>query len=273
MRRFMPLPFFLLAAMVSAAPASAQRNDLTLANLPPSACTTLNPAFTTDDLSGVASPCAVAPGSLLIETLYYQNASRVGGTALAAYPLFRLRTGIVHRLEAVLDLPSQVAESGLGGAGLYPRTQLGYGLNYTAVANARLAAAFGAEVLPPSSRFTVNESQPRYVLDFTAGYHLLPRATLSGLATGSSSRQVGFNQVSPSATLRFAYDSSLATQFSTDLGTRVVTRHSVAQSFGDVAVNERLHKNTTFAVGLGTTFNPVSNAKAHYLASGLNFHF
>jgi hypothetical protein len=268
----MPLPVFLFAAALGVAPVAAQTPDLSLENLPPSACTTQNPAFTTDDLSGVASPCAVLPGSLLVETLYYQNASRVGGTALAAYPLFRLRTGIVHRLEAVVDLPSQVAESGLNGAGLYPRTQLGYGLNYTALANARLAAAFGAEVLPPSSRFAVNEAQPRYVLDFTVGYHLLPRATLSAIATGSSSRQVGFNQISPAAELRLAYDSSVATQFSTDLGTRVVTRHSVAQSYGDIAVNERLRKNTTFDLGLGTTFNPVSNAKAHYLASGLNFH-
>jgi hypothetical protein len=268
----MPLPVFLFALAVAGAPVSAQTPDFTLANPPPSACTTQNPAFTTDDLSGVASPCAVTPGSLLIETLYYQNASRIGGTALAAYPLFRLRTGIVRRLEAVVDLPSQVAESGLNGAGLYPRTQMGYGLNYTALTNARLAAAFGAEVLPPSSRFTVNQAQPRYVVDFTVGYHLLPRATLSAIATGSSSRQVGFNQVSPAAAVRMAYDSSVATQFSTDLGTRVVTRHSVAQSYGDVAVNERLRKNTTFTVGLGTTFNPVSNAKAHYLASGLNFH-
>jgi hypothetical protein len=256
----MPLPVFLFAVAIGTAPVSAQTPDFTLANPPSSACTTQNPAFTTDDLSGVASPCAVTPGSLLIETLYYQNASRVGGTALAAYPLFRLRTGIVHHLEVVVDLPSQVAESGLNGAGLYPRTQMGYGLNYTALTNARLAAAFGAEVLPPSSRFTVNEAQPRYVVDFAMGYHLLPHATLSAIATGSSSRQVGFNQVSPSAAVRMAYDSS------------VVTRHSVAQSYGDVAVNERLRKNTTFTIGLGTTFNPVSNAKAHYLASGLNLH-
>jgi hypothetical protein len=110
------------------------------------------------------------------------------------------------------------------------------------------------------------------VLDFTVGYHLLPRATLSAIATGSSSRQVGFNQISPAAAVRMAYDSSVATQFSTDIGTRIVTRHSVAQSYGDVAINERIRKNTTFDVGLGTTFNPVSNAKAHYLASGLNFH-
>ncbi len=267
----MPLPVFLFAAAIGAAPVSADTPDFAPAS-PPSACSTQNPAFTTDDLSGVASPCVVTPGSLLIETLYYQNASRIGGTALAAYPLFRLRSGIVRRVELVVDLPSQIAESGLNGAGLYPRTQMGYGLNYTAIANARLAAAFGAEVMPPSSRFTVNEAQPRYVIDFTVGYHLLPHATLSAIASGSSSRQVGFNQVFPAAAVRMAYDSSVATQFSTDVGARVVTRHSVAQAYGDIAVSERLRKNCTFAVGLGTTFNPVSNAKAHYLASGLNFH-
>jgi hypothetical protein len=272
MRRCISLRVFLFAAVFCTAPVNARATDFTVANSAAEACTSQNPAFTTDDLGGIASPCAVAPGSLLVETLYYQNASRVGGTALAAYPLFRLRTGIVRRLEAVVDLPSQVAESGLGGIGLYPKTHLGYGLNYTFVRGSRVAAALGAEALPPSSRFTVNQAQPKYVLDLTAGYQIFARATLSAMATGSSSRQVGFEQVSPAAALRMAYDSSAVTQISTDIGTRVVARRLVGQSYGDVSLNERLRKNVNFAVGVGTTFNPVSNAKAHYLASGFNFH-
>src|SRR5271170_4123757 len=98
MRRRMPLLIFLfvVAAAGFATPVGAQP-ALVDAAAAPSACTTQNPAFVIDDLSGVASPCATAPGTLLIEALYYQNASSVGGTALAAYPLLRLRTGIVNR--------------------------------------------------------------------------------------------------------------------------------------------------------------------------------
>jgi hypothetical protein len=236
------------------------------------ACNTQNPAFTTDDLSGIQAPCAAAPGTLLVEMLYFQNASRVGGTALAAYPLFRLRTGIVHRLDAVIDTPSQIAMSGLKGIGLYPTTQIGYGLNYTFVTDARLASAVGLELVPPGSRFNVSDSQPRYVIDMTAGFHLTRSMTVSAIATGTSSKNVGFERVNPAAALRVAYYSSARTQLSADLGTRILVRHGAAQNYGDVAVNERLRKNVTFSVGLGTTFNPVSDAKAHYLASGFNFH-
>ena len=145
-------------------------------------------------------------------------------------------------------------------------------MKYTFVYGSRVAAAVGAEALPPSSRFTVNQAQPKYVLDITAGYQLFARATLSAMATASSSRQVGLEQVSPAAALRMAYDSSTSTQISTDIGTRVIDRHLVPQSYGDVSLNERLRKNVNFAIGVGTTFNPVSNAKAHYLASGFNWH-
>ena len=68
--------------------------------------------------------------------------------------------------------------------------------------------------------------------------------------------------------MRLGYDLSPKTQFSCDFGGRIIQRHTVAQSYGDVAINQRLHKDVTIAVGLGTTFNSVSNAKAHYLASG-----
>jgi len=272
MRRLWTFPLVVCAAVAAAAWSCAPLPAVASADAPLNVCATQNPAFTTDDLSGIASPCAAAPGTVLVEALYFQNASRVGGTALAAYPLFRLRTGIAHRLEAVIDTPSQIAESGPHGIGLYPRTRLGYGLNYTFAADARFAAGIGVEALPPNSPFMTTQTQSKYVLDMTAGYHLMHRATISAMATASSSATVGLDRIVPAAALRFAYDADARTQISTDLGTRVAARRLVTQNYGDVAVNERLRKNLTFAVGLGTTFNPVSNAKAHYLASGFNLH-
>jgi hypothetical protein len=235
-------------------------------------CSSANPAFTNNDLSGITAPCATPRGAVAVEMLYFQNASSVGGTALAAYPMFRVRTGVLRRLEAVIDAPSQVAESGLNGAGLYPTTHLGYGLNYTVAAGARFAAGVGAEFVPPASLYAVTQtqSQPKYVLDATAGYRLSRRAVLSALATAASSHSVGFQRIFPSLQMRGSFDLSPTTQVSTGLGARIVTRHEHAQSFGDIAINERLRKQLEFSVGLGTAFNPVNNAKAHYLASGFN---
>jgi hypothetical protein len=257
-----------IAAVLSFTAAPVRAATQTVAPL--GACTTGDPAFTADDLSGLTAPCAESTGNVAIETLYFQNASSIGGTALAAYPLFRIRTGLFSRVEAVVDTPSQIAESGPHGTGLYPTTRFGYGANYTFVSGADAAAGLGVEMVPPNSRFATTQSQPKYILDLTGGYRLNRRATLSAIATGASSHSVGFQRILPTLAVRTSYDASTVTQISTDLGERVVARRAVAQSFGDVAVNERLRKNLHFAVGLGTTFNPVSNAKAHYLASGFD---
>jgi hypothetical protein len=273
MRRFIWVVFFFCSA-IGSAPALADSvaftdsPGLAAADTLRNVCTTADPSFTTDDLSGITSPCAVAPGSVLIEMLYFQNASRVGGTALAAYPLVRFETGIARNVEFVLDTPSQVAMSGEHGAGLYPTTHAGYGVNYTFASDARSAASVGMELVPPGSRFVVDPSQSKYLLTATVGYRVAARATLTATATGTSSRTAGLNRIAPAATMKLGYDLTAKTQFSCDFGARVVQRNAVAQSYGDVAVNQQLHKDVTFAVGLGTTFNSVSNAKAHYLASG-----
>jgi hypothetical protein len=269
LRFFCALASVAVLAAAIARPSAPLRADEPAPALIP-ACRTGDPAMLIDDLSGFIAPCAQAPGMVAIETLYFQNASSVGESALAAYPLFRVRTGIVRRLEAVLDTPSQIAESGPHGTGLYPTTHLGYGVNYTFLADGRAAGGMGIEMLPPDSRFVTTAAQPKYVVDVTMGYHLGDRTTLSAIATGASSRSVGFQRIFPTVAVRTAYDASAVTQISTDLGERVVARHSSPQTFGDVAVNERLHKNLHFSVGLGTTFNPVSDAKAHYLASGFD---
>jgi hypothetical protein len=58
--------------------------------------------------SFIPSSCTVPAGGILLESLYYQNASHVGGTALAAYPLLQVTAGVARRVEFIADLPSQV---------------------------------------------------------------------------------------------------------------------------------------------------------------------
>jgi hypothetical protein len=234
-------------------------------------CGATNPFATSDDLSGIWSPCAVAPGSLVAEAVYFQNASAVGGTALAAYPLVRLRTGILPRFELVVDTPSQIAESRRGGGGLYPLTLPGYGFGYTLAQSANGAIGILAQVAPPTSRFAPAQTQPHYMLSATSAYRISRRSTLGAFVSGVSSGRAGFTQILPTLAVRGGFDASAATELTTDLGTRLVTRRGVAQSFGDIGVNQRLHGNLLFTVGVGTSFNAVSNAKAHYLASGFTY--
>jgi hypothetical protein len=224
-----------------------------------------------DDVSGFSSPCATAPGSVLIETTYLQNASAVGGTALAAYPLLTLRTGIARHVEFVLDSPSQIAESGRAGIGLYPKTHLGYGLRYAGGKNERLAFALVTEVLPPMLRFSANHAQARYVLGVTSEYAVNAKLRFGFATSGTSSASAGLAHILPTTVLEAAFFATPAIEISTDLGTRITARRAAAQAFGDVAITETAGRNLAFKLGLGTAFNPVSNTKAHYLAAGVNY--
>lgn len=223
-----------------------------------------------DDISGIWAPCVTARGSVVAESTYLQNASATGGTALAAYPMVDLRTGIASGLEFAFHAPSQIAESGRDGIGLYPVTHLGYGLRYAPLDTSRLAVAVVTDVLPPVSRFSVNETQSRYLIGVTSAYEAAPKLLLGFAGSGTSSGTVGFAQVLPSEAFKAAYDFNAKTQLSTDIGTRFPARRS-PQSFGDIAVNQTISKRFVLKVGAGTTFNPALDAKCHYLASGFNY--
>jgi hypothetical protein len=226
-----------------------------------------------DDLSGFVSPCSLAPGKIGIDAVYLQNASSVGGTALAAFPMIRLRGGIAPRLQLLVDAPAQVAESKPGGGGNWPITHAGYGIDYTFLQTRRLVIALQSEVLPPGTPWVPSQSQPKYQLGLASDFQITSRFAVGVTATGRSSGAVGFERILPGLGVRTAFDLSPVTQVVTDLGTRITDRHLVAQSIGDIAVNERLSKNVLFNVGLGTSFNAVGNAKVHYLASGMSYRY
>jgi hypothetical protein len=203
-----------------------------------------------------------------------QNASVYGGTALAAYPFLSLRTGIAKNLELIVQSPSQIAESGLRGAGLYPRTHAGYGLRYTVAQSQRFGLAVLAESMPPLSPFSPpTQTQSKYLFGMTAEYVVSPKVALGLTATATSSGTAGFERILPTSTAKIAYNVTPKTQISTDLGLQETMFGGHAQSFGSIMLDQRLSKHVNFNVGLGTAFNPVANAKAHYLASGFNFGF
>ena len=216
--------------------------------------------------------CTLPRGELLVESQYFQNASAVGGTALAAYPLFRLRSGATSRLELLLDSPSQVAQSGVGGAGLYLRTNPGLGVNYALVGAGRLSLTAGAEVQPPVDRYSPDcGQQPKYTLHFAGLYQVDSTFALTGFVGASTSRRVGVTRDFPGASVGAKIHADQQTDVSIDVGSRFIARLAHPQSFGDISVERLFGKRIAVDVGLGTSFNPVIDTKSHYLAAGVNF--
>jgi hypothetical protein len=236
-------------------------------------CDASQPFALSDDLNGFTSPCAIAPGGFAIDAVYLQNASSVGGTALAAFPMVRLRTGALRRVQLVVDAPAQIAESKPGGGGLWPITHAGYGIDYTFMESRRAVIALQTEVLPPSTPWAPSQSQPKYQLGLTSNYQVTPRLQVGVSASGTSSGSVGFERVLPGLAVRTAFAVAPDTQIAGGLGTRIAGRREVAQSVGNLSVNQRLRKNVLLGLGLGTSFNAVANAKVHYLASGMSYRF
>jgi hypothetical protein len=234
-------------------------------------CSVANAFAYLDSLYGNVAPCALKPGSFVFEAIYLQNASRVGGTALADYPLVNVRAGLIKRLQFTFDAPSEVAQSRPGGGGAFPITHLGYGLTYTIAQSKRSATALITEVVPPDSSFAPTHTQARYLVGIASDVALTQKWTLNGTVEGTSSARYGFGQVLPTIDAGAAYAPTLHTQVEADLGERIVSRHALAQAFGNAAINQRLDTKLILTAGVGTTFNAVNDSKAHYLAAGFTY--
>jgi hypothetical protein len=221
--------------------------------------------------SQIPSSCTLPAGSVLLETLYYQNASKVGGTALAAFPLLELSAGVARGLDFVVDPPSQIAESGPRGAGMYPRSHSSYAVRYRFSETSRIALSAGFAIAPPASMYAPSEAQSKYLFGVDSGYRLTPGLTLKGIAQASTLRTAADGRALAAQALGADISLSRTTVISPDIGQRSVAARAQAQSFADLCLKRSLDREVTFDMGLGTAFNPVARAKAHYLAAGLSF--
>ncbi len=208
---------------------------------------------------------------MVVNSLYYQNASKVGGTALAGYPMLHIDAGVAPRTDLNIYAPSQLAQSGLRGAGLYPHTDAGIGVSYDFVDLSRTSLGIGVAERPPLSLYSTKSAQPSFALDSTAFYRLSQIISLSGYAAGAMTNVRGVSRLLPTVDVGIGYAIAQDTQISTGIGSRALAFHNRSQTFGDLSVSRVLRKNLALDTGLGTTFNPVSNAKAHYLSAGLDF--
>jgi len=253
----------MLAAMVSIAVRPAAAQDAAVCSHSPLLDAAGAPGL-------LDSPCTLAAGSLLMDGLYYQNASKVGGTALAAFPLLQIDAGIGHQIDVVFDPPAQIAESGLRGAGLYPRSHSSYGARYRLAQTHRLVLAAGFFVAPLASFYAPSELQPRYAFNVGSAYRLTPALTIRGIASVSNAQAARNARTLPTQALGADVTLSPTTIVSPDLGVRSVAWRVEPQTFGDVSVKRLLSRRFVMNAGLGTAFNPADHVKAHYLAVGLS---
>lgn len=257
---------FVVAAFLGLAKNAAAASTVSNAGV----CSDTNMLLMIDASGTTPSECSLPGGTFLIESLYYQNASKVGATALAAYPMLRLLAGATARLDIMVDAPSQIAESNLQG-NFYPGTRGGFGLNYGIVQSLQSSVTIGAEVDAPASLYEPSETQPKYRFGASSLFQLDRGVFLNASLDASSSQSIGFNQIYPMAKIGLGMLATERTKLNFDLGTQAITRRASLQSFGDASVTQLLHKNLSLDVGIGSAFNPVKDTKAHYLATGLNF--
>lgn len=214
--------------------------------------------------------CLVRPGRVMIETSYYQNASRVGGSALAAYPEARLRIGVLPGVEMFYDAPSEIAKSGLRGAGIYYMTRPGFGARIQLSRKLRSATSLAFEWRPRLDEMANMTLAPAWHATLSSQWQAARSNVLFGAEAGVLNYRE--NSVQRSA-LMLSGGAEKPVGPLTSLAVRLRTVNdfalgSSAQAGGAFSVLQSLGRDTLFNVELGTSFNRCQNIKAHYLAAG-----
>src|SRR5579875_2131062 len=218
------------------------------------------------------SPCIAAPGHLAVESAYYQNASKLGGTALAAFPEVRLRYGVARGVEFFMDAPSEIAKSGDYGAGLYVMTPYGYGLAIALPVDRPASAAVRVELRPPLPPLAPIDCTPRASVSLDAAQALGEVATAGvsfGLLRSGDADESRFHDA-PSMLVslgrRLPDGTTVAVETCIHGGYGI---GDVAQRFGVLAVERNVAPHLRLSIEVGTAFNPSGGTKPHYLAFGL----
>lgn len=217
------------------------------------------------------TPCVAKRHTLIVETTYYQNASRVGGTALAAYPEARIRYGIAPRLEAFVDSPSEIAKSGQRGAGIYFMTQTGVGIKYELGRTRNVAYSLSAESHPQLGALANLNLVPLSDVHISAN-----RSVGRGIEFGAEAGVINYDNTHHTHLRSSALISASITKAMTSrtwLTIELASQSNVysksrAQSSGVFSISHMLSQRILFGLELGSAFNAQRNSKPHYLGAG-----
>ncbi len=219
------------------------------------------------------TPCIVRRGQIVIETMYYQNASSVGGTALAAYPEATIRLALSPRVEVFVDAPSDVAKSGNNGLGVFYFTHPGFGVKALLSSSSTFASSVSFETNPQLHALAHLSLIPVTDLTFTGSW--MPRRSnliFSAQAGAFWFRQRGMgHEQRTAATFAIGVTAPIMRKTWLTLQLRSFSEaaiHSSAQSSGTLSLQHEIGRNVLANLQLGTAFNAAGHSKAHYLGVG-----
>jgi hypothetical protein len=216
--------------------------------------------------------CVVKKHRVAVSTMYYQNASRVGGTALAGYPLLRARYGVTQNAEVFYDAPTELAVSSHGAH--YEMAHAGIGAQGTLAQDGNVALLLTAESRPPLSPLANLYVLPLADVHLTASWTGITGTnfaaqvgTLNYIATNRGHRRSSmFDTVSATAPI------ASGTWFAGEVGMQSnATYASAGQTRGIASVKHSIGTNSVFNVDLGTALNASGGSKPHYLGAGFTF--
>lgn len=222
------------------------------------------------------SACVAQRGQVITETMYYQNASKVGGTALAAFPEARTRYGVAPHLELFFDWPSEIAKSGLRGSGVYYMTQTGIGAKLEFARKAGFDYSLTLERRPPMNAFANMEIVPNADVHVDASWAPTLRSTATlevGMLNYSQRGVPGWSHTSPTAAFEFTHEIDRKTALSFELATQSVAAFGgSARSAVTVGMQRTLSKHAQVNLELGSSFNATAGSKPHELGFGFIVH-
>lgn len=216
--------------------------------------------------------CVVKAHRVMISTLYYQNASKVGGTALAGYPLLRVAYGVAQNVNVFYDAPTELAISSHGAH--YQVTRSGIGAQGTIAQSGNAALMLTAESRPPLGPLANLYVLPLADVHLTAawttrnGSNIAAQVgTLNYIATNRGHRRSSiFNTLSATAPI------APGTWFAGEVGIQSnATYGSAGETRGTASIKHAIGENAVFNVDLGTTLNASGGSKPHYLGAGFTF--
>ncbi|MGC8484450.1 MAG: hypothetical protein ACP5O6_02255 [Candidatus Baltobacteraceae bacterium] len=224
---------------------------------------------------GKVNACIATLHRFILETTYYQNASRLGGTALAAYPEARIRYGLAPRIEAFIDYPSEIAKSGDRGTGVYFMTGAGVGAKVGLGEFHHAYFSISGEEHPPLAALANTAIVPDSLYNLYANWSPA-RTWLLGASLGSYSytqSNLGYaHVVTPTGAFSVSHDLNARYGLTAELSTQSVAAYGgSAQTTGTIGIQRVINPRLLFSLEIGTAFNASAGSKPHYLGFGFTF--
>lgn len=223
------------------------------------------------------SPCTLRNHTYELETGYYQNASTVGGSQLAAYPLSILRYAATPSLEVFFDPTTRIAKNGMNGKGIYTWSRSGAGLKLRLVNTGDTAVAFRVNYTPQADETATISTRNRFDAGVIARSVLSSKFALSatvGMNNFTQDPSISINKTS-SWYERLAVSDQFAkrTQAIFSMSSQsAMTTSSTAQSKYGIALRQTFAKHAMLDVQMGSTINATSSTKAHYIGAGFSLY-